>query len=365
MFTKPIHWRYLLVIPLLTLIGCSSPQKTSLKAYPNNPSIQQIADKAVSDARKDINPKAVVLVVAEPSTGKILAMSGWKQDTKPELKRERSWPCWLMLEAGSTFKPVVVAAALEKGKITPTAKIFCENGLFTYGGKTIKDHYRLGDLTYDEILAKSSNIGASKISLLLKDGDFYCYVRKFGFGKKTGISIPYETGGLVPPPEKWEKLTKTRMAFGQCVLVTPIQLTMAYCALCNGGKLMRPVTGNEKPKVVCRVCSEKTADMVKNALSKVANPDGTAPLAKVKGVTVGGKTGTAQIIGKNGAYLTNKYWTMFSGFFPVDHPKYVITVVVQDADFPPEKNFGGLVAAPIFSEVATKISALKKGNAGR
>jgi cell division protein FtsI (penicillin-binding protein 3)/stage V sporulation protein D (sporulation-specific penicillin-binding protein) len=132
---------------------------------------------------------------------------------------------------------------------------------------------------------------------------------------------------------------------------------MAYCALANGGNLMRPVIGDEKPKVVRRVCSKSTANRVKNALQKIVSPDSTAPLARVEGVTVAGETGTAQAISPKGGYLPDQYWTMFAGFFPVDHPRYV--VVVEKADLPPDKNFGGLVAAPIFSEVATKISALK------
>ena len=123
---------------------------------------------------------------------------------------------------------------------------------------------------------------------------------------------------------------------------------------------MKPVIANKKPHVVRRVCSEITADQVKNALQKTVSPDGTAPLARVKGVTVGGMTGSAQAISlKQGGYLPDKYWTMFAGFFPVDHPKHVIIVVVDEANLPPSQNFGRLVAAPIFSEVATKISALK------
>jgi cell division protein FtsI/penicillin-binding protein 2 len=269
------------------------------------------------------------------------------------------WISSTMFEPASTFKPVVAVAALEKGIITLKTKIYCENGLFYYGGKTIKDHFPLGDATFEEILARNSNIGASKMALMLQDEDYYRCVRKFGFGEKTGISLPWEIRGLVNPPSKWDPLTKTRIAFGQSVAVTPIQLTMAYCALANGGMLMRPVVGNEKPKVVRRVCSENTVNLVKAALEKTASPDGTSPLARVKGVTVAGMTGTAQAISPKGEYLPNQYWTMFVGFFPVENPKYAIAVVVDEANLPPSKNFGRLVAAPIFSEVATKISALK------
>ena len=352
---------FLLFLPL-AITGCASPFAHHTSEPPENKQIREIVTEEAKAANASLHPKGLCIVVAEPTTGRIVAMHG-SGDKKFLGGCGRS--CWVMFEPGSTFKPVVVVAALEKGVITPKAKIFCENGLFSYGGKTIKDHYRAGDLTWDEILAKSSNIGASKMSLLLKDEDYYEYVRRFGFGEKTGISIPCETAGFLNPPSKWQALTKTRMAFGQSVAVTPIQLNMAYCALCNGGKLMRPLIDAEKPKVVRRVCSQKTADMVKNALAKVASPDGTAPLARVEGVSVGGKTGTAQAIGKNGVYLTDQYWTMFAGFFPVDHPKYVVTVVVDEAQLPPESNYGGLVAAPIFSKIAGRINELNQGHAAR
>ena len=150
-------------------------------------------------------------------------------------------------------------------------------------------------------------------------------------------------------------MTKTRMAFGQSVAVTPIQLTMAYCALANGGKLMKPVVGDEKPVLVRRVCSTQTAELIKNALQKTVSNEGTAPLAHVDGVEVAGKTGTAQAITPDGHYYADKFITSFAGLFPVKDPKYVVVVVVDQAELPPDRNYGGLVAAPIFSEIAGKI----------
>jgi len=354
-----------ILLALLVLSGCKTQTKQTVTgAYPHNQTIQHITDQAVLDARKTLKPKGISIVVAEPKTGKILAMSGWKKDAIPELRSDAGWSSWLMFEPGSTFKPFVTLAALEKGGITPDTKINCENGLFRYQGKLIKDHFPLGDSTYEEILAKSSNIGSAKMALMLKDNVFYDFIRKFGFGQKSGISIPWEIRGLVNPPSKWGPLTKARMSFGQSIAVTPIQLTMAYCAIANGGLLMSPVVRDEKPRVVRRVCSESTANPVKAALQKTVSPGGTASLARVDGVSAGGMTGTAQAISPKGEYLQNQYWTMFAGFFPVDHPKYVVVVVVDEADLPPAKNFGRLVAAPIFSKVALKISQLKKSEGG-
>ena len=355
----------------IALTGCANyTSQTASRAFPDNQPIQRITDKALADARKTLHPKGISIVVAEPKTGKILAISDWPYWPPTALPDPRTgkpdpnlWTTSKIFQPGSTFTPVVAVAALEKRVITPKTKIYCENGRFHYGGKIIKDYSPVGDATLEEILAKSSNIGASKMALMLKDKDYYQFVRKFGFGENTGISLSFESRGFVIPPSKWIALTKARMGFGQSVAVTPIQLTMAYCALANGGNLMRPLIGAEKPKLVRRVCSESTANRLKKALQKTVSPDGTAPLARVAGVTVAGKTGTVQAISHKGGYLPDQYWTMFAGFFPVDHPRYVVVVVVDEADLPHEKNFGGLVAAPIFSDIASQISALKEGSA--
>jgi cell division protein FtsI/penicillin-binding protein 2 len=334
----------LLALPLL-LAGCSCPwTQSDTKAYPQNQSIQKIVDDQAKSTKETLHPKGLCIVVAEPKSGKILAMSGNASG--------------VMYEPGSTFKPVVAIAALQEGAVTPKSKINCENGSFTFAGKTIKDHYPSSELTYDEILMRSSNIGATKMAMLLKDPVYYDYVRRFGFGEKTGIAIPGEIQGIVNPPSKWDPLTKARMSFGQSVAVTPIQLAMAYCTIANGGLLMKPVIGNEKPVVVRQVCSSRSANLVKNALKNTVTDQGTAPLARVDGVSVGGKTGTAQAIAPSGGYYADKYITSFAGFFPVEKPRYVVVVVVDQADLPPEKNYGGLVAAPIFSSIASQISKL-------
>ena len=343
--------KFLLSLSLI-LTGCACPfNQPQTKAYPKNQVIQKITDDSVGTAFKSIHPKRIVVIIAEPGTGKILAMTARREGSNKQTDDAVSWES----EPGSTFKPVVVVAALQEGKITQNTEINCEQGAFPLGGKVIKDQGKYGNLTFEEILMRSSNIGAAKLSLLLKDSVYSDYVYRFGFGTKTGINVKGESTGIVYPPERWDPLTKARMSFGQSVAVTPIQLTMAYCALANGGKLMKPVTGNEKPTVIRRVCSKKTADLVKNALAKVASDKGTAPLARVNGVTVGGKTGTSQVITPDGHYADDKFVTSFAGLLPVDHPKYVCVVVVDQADLPPEKNYGGVVAAPIFAEIAGKI----------
>jgi cell division protein FtsI/penicillin-binding protein 2 len=285
----------------------------------------------------------VCVIIADPQTGKILAIKG---------DAVRS-----LTEPVSTFKPVTIVAALEKGKITPETKIDCESGAFKIGNFTIKDSIPLGELRCDGILAKSSNIGVTKIAFLLEDQDFYDYARRFGFGEKTGIEIPGEIPGILHPPSKWGEQTKARMAIGQSIAVTPIQIAMATCALANGGKLMRPLLGKENPHLVRQICSEKTANLVKKALESNVI-DGGSSLAKVNGIAVGGMTGTAQAVTPKGEYSPDQYVTMFSGFFPVENPKYVVLVVIDRAKLPPNINYGGLVAAPMFAEIVKKISEL-------
>lgn len=158
----------------IALTGCANhTSQIASRAYPNNQPIQRITDKALADARKTLNPKGISIVVAEPKTGKILAISDWPYWPPMAIPNPRTgkpdsnlWTTSKIFEPGSTFKPVVAVAALEKGVITPKSKVYCENGLFHYGGKTIKDHFPLGDATFEEILAKSSNIGASKMALI-------------------------------------------------------------------------------------------------------------------------------------------------------------------------------------------------------
>lgn len=348
------------LITLLTLLGisilsgCAGREIGGSNNSLAKSGCQKIVDGVVKESMNRLHPKRVIVIVADPSNGEILAVSS---QTHGSNKQTDDWVTWIN-EPGSTFKPVVVVAALQEGKITPETEINCENGAFPFGGKVIRDHGKYGEMTFDEILMKSSNIGAAKMSMLLKDSVYNDYVHRFRFGTRTGINVKGESAGIVYPVDRWDALTKARMSFGQSVAITPIQLTMAYCALANGGKLMKPVIGDEKPTVVRRVCSKKTADAVKNALAKVASNQGTAPLARVNGITVGGKTGTSQVIAPDGNYAEDQYVTSFAGFFPVEHPRAVCVVVVDQADLPAEQNYGGVVAAPIFAQIAKKTAPL-------
>lgn len=326
--------------------------------------LQAIVEKEVDAAFRDLHPAGAAAILVDPQSGEILAMANRPNfdpnkfnEAKPEEMRNRIITD--MYEPGSVFKIVVASAALNEGIVSDRTRIFCENGLFSYGGKTVKDHHKAGDMSLAEILQYSSNIGSAKMSLMMKDQKYYDYVRAFGFGDKTGIPLQGEISGLVNPLRRWDMLTKTRMAFGQSVSVTPIQMIMAMSSVGNGGKLMKPrlvlsrgegskPSETEAPRQIVR---EETSKFIANALQKVVSKEGTAPLAAIDGFTVAGKTGTAQKVGPHGGYLNDRYIVSFAGFFPAEHPRLTCLVIVDDAKIGAAANYGGLVAAPIFSHI--------------
>jgi cell division protein FtsI/penicillin-binding protein 2 len=273
-----------------------------------------------------------------------------------------------IVEPGSTFKIVPIAGALNEGKVDAASTIFCENGRFAYGGRTLKDHNGHGYLTVRDIMIKSSNIGCAKLAMLMGGDKFHSYVRAFGFGQKLGIELPGEVPGIVHPPARWDKLTITRMPMGHSVAVTPLQIAMGMSVIANGGKLMRPtlvdsvVSADGKsirkkhPQVIRKVVPAATAAFVNESLVGVTQPGGTATYAQVNGFLVAGKTGTAQKVSPSGGYTPGKYVVSFAGYMPAEDPRFVCLVIVDDAQTAPGMNYGGLVAAPIFSRIAEKAS---------
>jgi cell division protein FtsI/penicillin-binding protein 2 len=329
--------------------------------------LQAIAEREVDAAYKTNHPASATAILADPNTGEILALASRPNydpnkfnQAKPENMRNRAISD--IYEPGSVFKIVVTSAAYNEGIVDDKTRIFCENGRFSYGRKIIKDHHGSGDLSIPEILMKSSNIGAAKISLMMKDQMFYDYVRKYGFGTRTGIPLPGEIPGQVIPPHRWDMLTKTRMAFGQSISVTPIQMVMAMSAIANGGRLLKPKLvlskGEGSAEVtdtpVAQVVKPRSANYIANALESVVSSQGTAPLARIEGYRVAGKTGTAQKISPHGGYLEGRYIVSFAGFFPVNKPRVMGIVIVDDAKLGETVNYGGSVAGPVFSTIGAK-----------
>jgi|KBSMisStaDraftv2_1062788.scaffolds.fasta_scaffold09173_3 cell division protein FtsI/penicillin-binding protein 2 len=334
--------------------------------------LQGIVENALDAAVREYHPEKATIILMRPQTGEILAMANrpgfdlnLRNQAKPEQMKNRA--IIDMMEPGSTFKIVTAAAAINEKKVRLDSMIFCENGVWNYGGRPLHDHGHkgYGDLSVQDILVHSSNIGAAKLACLLGEMKFYEYIRQFGFGDRTGVELPGEIGGVIHPPRSWSKISITRIPMGQEVGVTPLQMVIAMSAIANGGKLVQPrivksiiddqgkTISALKATVVRQVVSPETAAQIAYALRGVVSKRGTAAEAAVPGYVISGKTGTAQKAAPGGGYEKDKYVVSFSGFLPSENPAFVGLVVLDDAHTKePYLNYGGTVAGPIFSRVA-------------
>lgn len=333
--------------------------------------LQHIVEKELDQALAKYKPKGAMCVMMRPQTGEILAMT-----SRPTYDPNRRGDARIgdmrnrivadQYEPGSIFKIVAASAALNERLVSPQTMIFCENGRYRYGGSWLKDHHGYGDLSVSDGLKKSSNILAAKLAIQLGEERFHDYIRRYGFGEPTGVALPGEIGGQVRVPNVWSKISITRIPMGHEIAVTPLQMVAAMSVIANGGKLMTPMLMEEvlapggqslsryEPVEVRRVISEKAAQQMRDALVRVVAADGTAPLARVPGFQVAGKTGTAQKPSPTGGYTPGKYIVSFVGFMPAEDPALVCLVTIDEAQVPSNENYGGLVAAPIFSRIAEK-----------
>jgi cell division protein FtsI/penicillin-binding protein 2 len=218
-------------------------------------------------------------------------------------------------------------------------------------------------LSVENIISKSSNIGAAKIGIKMGESRLDDYVRNYGFGTRTGLPLPGEISGIVHPTKKWSKVSIAQIPMGQGIAVTSLQMMMAMCAIANKGVLLRPMLVNRledsdhfvvaeySPQRVRRVISEAAAKQMVTALKAVVSPEGTAPKASLAHYTVAGKTGTAQKSGGPEGYLKGKYFASFIGFFPADNPELCISVVMDEPKRE-EGYYGGDIAAPVFKQIA-------------
>lgn len=336
--------------------------------------IQYIAERELDKAFKVFHAKGASLIVMDPHTGAILAMVNRPtfdlnqyNNVDKDYRRNRSISD--LFEPGSVFKIVTASAALEEKKVVEEDKFFCENGAYRVGGHTLHDHRPHGWLTFREVVEQSSNIGTVKVAQILGPEALYRYIKLFGFGVKSGVDLPGEISGMIKEPRFWSKTSISAVPMGQEVGVTALQLASAISVIANGGQLMKPYIVKEirdkqgevikafPPVAARKVISGDTANRVKKMLTGVVE-EGTGKLAKIKGFSAAGKTGTAQKLEPNGAYSHNKFMASFIGFAPAEEP--VITVVVI-VDEPRPYYFGGVVAAPVFKNVAGDVLKYLKG----
>lgn len=329
--------------------------------------IQQMAEEVVAETQQQWPSKNVAAIVMEPNTGEIYAMAeshafdlnepdaipAWETDelyTKhwDELTPEEQsnymntiWKNFVVsdtYEPGSIYKPLVAAAAIEEGLISPNSTFYC-GGSTTIGDKTIRCHLRSGHgtINVEEIMAQSCNMGVVQMANLLGPEKFYEYQREFGFGQKTGIDLPGETIGLLHSLEEIGPVELATMSFGQTFNSTTIQAVTAFSALINGGKMVKPhvvsqivdengnVVLQNNTEVVRRVISEETSAYMRTAL-KATVERGTGKKIQVDGYSIGCKTGTAE----QGARSRNDLWTLTNmAYFPAENPQYIVFTVIN------------------------------------
>jgi cell division protein FtsI (penicillin-binding protein 3) len=330
--------------------------------------IQYRTEQALSAAVERAHAKSGTAIVMDPQTGEILALANAptfdpNHLTKDSAETRVNSALQNTYEPGSTFKIVAYSAAIEKGLVKPEDKIDCQMGQITVAGRLIHDHHPFGVLTIADALAQSSNVGAIKLGLLVGDESMYDYMKRLGFGSRTGIDLAGESAGLLRPLNRWQPSSIGSLAMGQEIGVTPLQMAAAYCVLANDGMLVKPhlvrelrspegaVTFQAKPEPR-RALKPETTAALRNMLEGVTL-HGTARKAQLEGYTAAGKTGTAQKIDpKTHAYSSTKYIGSFVGFAPVKNPAVVIIVVIDE---PQGSYHGGDVAAPVFREIAEQI----------
>jgi cell division protein FtsI (penicillin-binding protein 3) len=326
--------------------------------------IQALAENHLAAEVRTSGARRGAAVVLDPFSGQVLALANIAADGASLGERLHDTAVQDAFEPGSTMKGLLASIALQDGAITPNQRIYCEDGAYTVARRVIHDDSPHGWLDLGGIIEVSSNIGASKIALKLGSDRFYDGLRAFGLGGRTGIDLPGEANGILRKPATWREIDLANHGFGQGVGVTPIQLAVAYAAIANGGYLVRPYVVKaaydaagrplltHTPEALRRVISPDVAHTMNRLLQSVVNgPDGTGRLARVNDFVVAGKTGTAQMVNPTtGAYYQSRLVASFVGFLPAEDPRLVILVVLYDVA---HGHFGGLTAAPVFSQIAS------------
>jgi cell division protein FtsI (penicillin-binding protein 3) len=336
--------------------------------------IQAFAEAALKDGVQEVHARAGSAIVLDPKTGDVLALANYPEFNPNNIDKvpmdvRRNHAVTDTFEPGSTFKTILMGSALEEGLVRATDQVFCENGSYRIGGHTIHDTHPLGLISAKKIVASSSNIGVAKIGVQLGRERFGDYIKAFGFGMKSGIELPGESGGIVRPARKWPLIQLATVAFGQGISVSALQLAQAYAAVANGGVMHHPRVvrmiqapdGTAKPATrpeALRVISPETAKTLNEMLLAVVNePGGTGARAQVPGIAVAGKTGTAQKPDNTGrGGYGDEFIANFVGYLPAEDPRAVIVVMVDE----PErgKHLGGISAAPIFQKIASQTMQL-------
>jgi len=328
--------------------------------------LQYIAETELANTVRVFEAKAGHAIIMDPTTGEIFALANWPTfdpnlSNASTMEQRRNRAVLDVYEPGSTFKVFTLAAALNSGKIRPSEEIFCENGRMEIFDVVIHDDHRDGWLNTTECLKRSSNICFAKIASRLTKERFYYYIRRFGFGERTHVTLPAEASGMLAHYKKWYDVDTATIAFGQGIGVTGLQMATALAAIANGGNLMLPqlvrsvrdpdgeTVRQIAPEIRRRVVSRYTARLVSDMMTAVTETGGTGEQASLDGFLVAGKTGTAQKSDGHRGYAKDKWISSFFAFVPADRPRLLISITIDE---PLISKYGGAVAAPAVRRIA-------------
>lgn len=349
----------------------SKPQQGNSLVLTLDETIQYFVERELDKIMATYQPRLAVVMVMDTSTGEVLAMgnrptfnsNSWND--APKSVWDRNPAIWYNYEPGSTFKVITTAAGLNEGVVQESDRFF-DPGYAKVADRRIRcwkpgGH---GSQSFEEVVKNSCNPGFIELGLKVGKDNYYKYVKNFGFGVKTGIDIPGEATGILIPEKSATNLNIATMSIGQSIAVTPVQLLTATCAIANGGNLLKPQLVKEvrdsqgkiiktyQPEIIRRVMSPEAASRERALLEKVV-AQGTGRNAFVEGYRVAGKTGTAQVVGESGGYVSGRYVASFVGFAPADKPRFAMLIMIAE----PQGGvyYGGQVAAPIFQAIARDI----------
>jgi cell division protein FtsI (penicillin-binding protein 3) len=332
--------------------------------------LQYIVERELRGGIEKWSARAGSAIMMDPYTGEVLAMANYplydlNDPGGSRVSHRRNRALIDPYEPGSTFKVVTASAVLESGAASFETTVDASNGYIDVGGMRIWDTRNKGVLSFKDVIKTSSNVGTILVGQMLEPERLYEYVRKFGFGQRTGIDLPGENTGLVRKVSRWSETSQAAVSIGYEVAVTPLQVLRAYSAVANGGVLVRPrvVADVLTPEGLSihrfdipgagsreRILLPATAEKLRQVLVSVTEDGGTARAASIDGNSVAGKTGTTRLIDPGtGTYSKERYVSSFVGFVPADKPRVAMIVVIYE---PKDKYYGGVVAAPVFRSIA-------------
>jgi len=332
-----------------------------------NKTYQKILEEELSNGLQKYSGQSAVGIIMNPNTGEILALANLP-DFDPanyelfpaDSRRNRAITD--TYEPGSTIKAVTMSILFDRGLAKENEVINTENGTFFYKNVRIQDSHKHENLTVRQVLEQSSNIGMAKLSERIDDETFYKYLRDFGFSNTTSVDLPSEAKGFLKKPGSFSAVTKSFVSFGYEIAVTPLQMITAYSTIVNGGTLLQPfilksitdpngkIILKNQTKKIRNVIEKSTSDLIKDFMVGVVE-HGTGTEAQLPDVLVGGKTGTSQQL-VNKSYSSRQHNSSFIGYFPAENPKVICFILINA---PQVGQYGGLVAAPIFHEVAKRM----------